>query len=69
MMKTERIYAVEFMKYTNSSRDTVSNGKARDVSYIHTGKESFLVKESDLETYRNYGDGFRSIQFVGNMEF
>ena len=65
-----KVYEVEFMTYTNYIRDTVSNGakKVEDLEYINTKCEPFLVPETDLDTYRKYGDGFRSIRFVGNME-
>lgn len=65
----EKVYEVEFMSYTNCMRDTVSNNakEIRDTKYINVGKEPFLVKESELEKYRAWGDGFRAIRFVGNI--
>ena len=65
----EKVYEVEFMNYTNCTRDTVSNGED-DTSkweYIHVGKEPFLVRESELDKYSKYGGGFRTIKFVGYM--
>lgn len=65
----EKIYEVEFMQYTNCSKDTVQNGET-DVSkikYIHVGKEPFLIKESELSEYMEYGKGFRTVKFVGNI--
>ncbi len=65
----EKVYEVEFMAYTNSCRDTVSNhaGEIGDTSYIKVGHEPFLVRESELEKYRAWGNGFRIIRFVGNI--
>lgn len=65
----EKIYRVQFMQHTNHMRDTVSskNKEIGDMKYIKIGNESFLVRESELEKYREYGDGYRSIEFVGNM--
>ena len=65
----EKIYRVEFMDYTNIHRDTVCN-QHRDIGdrkYIVVGSEPFLVRESELEFYRAWGNGFRSIEFVGNI--
>lgn len=65
----EKVYEVEFMTYTNCMKDTVSNMKKEigDMRYIDVGKEPFLVRESELEKYMAYGNGFRIIRFVGNI--
>ena len=74
-MKIEKVYAVEFMAYTNCLKDTISDydgtsefefGKC---NYIDVGRNNFLVRESELEFYRKFGQGFKSITFVGNMRF
>ena len=71
-MSTEKIYSVEFMNYTNYMRDTVSDySEHNDLSktkYISVGKEPFLVKESNLDKFKHFGGGYRSITFVGMME-
>lgn len=65
----EKIYEVEFMKYTNCIRDTVSDGEeAGKTKYIHVGDEPFLIKESEFDKYMKFGKDFRIIRFVGNME-
>lgn len=66
----EKIYEVEFISYTNSMKDTVSNmtDEIKDTKYINVGKEPFLIKESDFEKYMKFGNGFRIVKFVGNME-
>ena len=65
----EKVYQVEFMEYTNFARDTVSNNAREigDMKYINVGHGSFLVRESELEKYKAWGNGFRSITFVGNI--
>ena len=65
----EKVYEVEFMEYTNSMRDTIWNKykEIGDMEYITVGKESFLVRESELEKYMAWGGGFRIIRFVGNI--
>lgn len=65
----EKIYEVEFLRYTNWMKDTVSDeekeiGKAK---YIHVGREPFLIKESDFPKYQKFGGGFRIVRFVGNI--
>ena len=70
MNKMEKVYKVEFMEYTNYSKDAVSD-ETKEIGHgqiLHVGKEPFLVKECDLEKYKNYGGGYRSIIFVGYLE-
>lgn len=62
----EKIYKITFMEYNNVLRDTVANKDNTD--YINVGSEPFLVRESELDTYMDYGGGFRSMVFVGNIE-
>jgi hypothetical protein len=66
----EKVYEVEFMNYTNCLNDTVSNGETGigKTKYIKVGREPFLIKESDFDKYQKYGDGFRIVKFVGNIE-
>ena len=65
----EKIYEIEFMEYTNCTRDTVSNGaEIGKTKYIDVGKEPFLIKESEFDKYMKFGKGFRIVKFVGNME-
>lgn len=65
----EKIYEVEFMEYTNSMRDTISDGaKLEKTKYIYVGAEPFLIKESEFDKYMKFGNGFRIVRFVGNME-
>lgn len=64
----EKVYEVEFMEYTNTMNSTVSSGDGIDAKYLKVGKEPFLVKESELGKYVEYGKGFRIVRFVGNME-
>lgn len=66
----EKVYQVEFMENTNCSNDTVCNNtdSIKDSRYIRVSKEPFLVTESKLEKYRKYGNGFRIVKFVGNIE-
>ena len=72
MAKIEKVYAAEFMTYTNCLRNTVSNYKEGDpiesVKYLNVGVGTFLVKESDIDKYRKFGDGYKSLMFVGNIE-
>lgn len=63
-----KLYEVEFMQYTNYLRDTVSDGLGFDSKYINVGKEPFIIKETDLAKYAKFGNGFRILRFVGNME-
>ena len=71
-VKLEKVYKVTFMQYTNAMKDTVSDwdGKGHslaDCEYLDVGKESFLLRESQLEYYRKFGKGYRNIEFVGQI--
>lgn len=70
MINVEKVYEVEFMQYTNCMNDIVSNGEKEigKVTYIHVGREPFLIKESDFPKYQKFGGGFRIVRFVGNIE-
>ena len=73
MNKLEKVYAVEFMQYTNCLNDTVCDWDGsystslKNHHYLDVGKEVVLIKESDLEKYRKYGQGYRNCEFVGNI--
>ena len=58
------------MNYTNCMNNTVcdNNEELGKGQYLHVGKEPFLIKESEFDKYMKYGNGFRVIRFVGNME-
>ena len=66
----EKIYKVDFMKYTNVFKDTVSNQakEIKDEKYLRIGNEPFLVRESELDKNRAWGGRFCYIDFVGNIE-
>lgn len=69
----EKIYLVEFISYTNALHDTVSDwdgkrfSKIGETKYLHLGRHCTLVKESDLEKYRKYGQGYKKITFLGTL--
>ena len=66
----EKIYEVEFMSYTNCTKDIVCDGETElgKGKYLHVGREPFLIKESEFNKYMKYGNGFRVVRFVGNIE-
>lgn len=70
----EKVYAVEFMAYTNCLNDTVSDWDGvssftGNEKYLTVkGPKVFLVKESDLDKYRKYGQGYKNLTCIGWME-
>jgi len=70
----EKVYRVEFMRYTNYSKEVVDDAKdpaialIGETNYLHIGEGPFLVLEKDLEYYRQFGGGFRVIEYVGVMD-
>ena len=65
----EKIYAVEFMKYSNFTHEKVRKHvpTLESDEYIDVGGKQFLIRESDIEYYRQFGEGFRSLTFVGYL--
>jgi len=63
--KLEKVYLVEFIEYTNYARDDVSHNTKP--LHINVGKEGFLVRESDLNLYQDFGKGYRSVTLVGQL--
>ena len=65
----EKVYKVQFMQYTNCFMDTVSDGN-EDIGkrkYLQVGNDPVIIKESDLSKYMKFGNGFRSVEFIGNL--
>lgn len=63
----EKVYAVEFMTYTNCMRDAVHCEENSTYLSIDKPNSPLLVLESKLDKYRKYGGGFKSITYVGSM--
>ncbi len=65
----EKVYKVEFMQYTNCLKDTVSDGNKDfdERKYLKIGINPIIIRESDLSKYMKYGNGFRSVEFIGNL--
>jgi len=59
----EKLYKVTFITYTNYSNDTVYN---RELD-IYTAAKEVVIKESEIEYWRNFGDGIESLMFVGYL--
>lgn len=73
-MNKEKVYHVEFMEYTNAVKDTVAkytdvpNSTIPHAEYLNVGVEPFLVKESDIQKYKDFGKGYKVLMFVGYIE-
>ncbi len=60
-----KIYAVEFLHYTNCMNNCVTDGER----YINIERtQPFLIREDDIEKYKHFGGGIRLLTFMGNME-
>lgn len=70
-MSKEKIYSVEFRAYTDCTRTTVAKyelNKFKDTEYLDVSNGPFLIKESDIEKYKAFGNGYKSLTFVGTLE-
>ena len=65
----ENVYAVEFLQYFDQSNRIVDQNSEvlKGTGSINLGKETTLIKESDLQKYAKYGRGYRSIALVGTL--
>lgn len=61
-----KIYAVKFINYTSPIGDKVKNNKG-DYLDIPTNGE-LLVKESDLDSIKEYGGGLASLTYIGELK-
>ena len=72
-MNKEKVYHVEFMEYTNITRRTVAKYTPNPKTgvphseYLDVGSD-FLIKESDIEKYKEFGKGYKSLIFAGYIE-
>lgn len=71
-MSLVKVYSVTFMQYTNCSRDTISNNK-KDTKYITVNEHGFehapfLIKENEIDKYKDFGGGIKELIFAGYME-
>ena len=69
--KKDRIYLVTFNKYTDFSNRTVAryytvNGVEKS-EYISIPESGLLIRERDFDAYRKFGNGFKTLQIVGEM--
>ncbi|MBR4397351.1 MAG: hypothetical protein IKS93_05805 [Methanobrevibacter sp.] len=66
-----KLYRVTFNQYTNCMRDTVAKHtkvEGKDgTEYLTIPKGDLIVREDELNEYKEYGDGFESIRIVGEM--
>ena len=68
LTKFEKVYEVEFMSYTNALGDTVWDKESDEYIEIPDNERTLIVRESELEKYKRFGDGYRSTKFVGYMK-
>lgn len=74
-MSLVKVYSVTFMKYTNAGKNTISKNDTniKDAEYISVNAEGFehepfLIKESEIGYYRNFGGGIKELVFAGYMQ-
>ena len=74
MTETVKLYRVTFNEYTNCmhncvARYTDEEGKEVPLleQYLHIPKTGLIIREDELNQYKEYGNGFSSIQIVGEM--
>ena len=70
-MKEEKVYFVKFNLYTNGTYLTVAYHNDIDGTseYLDIPYGGLLIRESELEKYRKFGNGYKTIKLVGSMYF
>lgn len=72
-MKCENLYKVTFNEYTNGLRDTVAKYDGSKYSlkastdYVHIPFNGLIIRESELEYYAQFGEGFASCECIGSL--
>ena len=67
--KMIKLYRIEFMQYDNYCYDAVSTSEKKDYDTISLSEPKYLIiKESDIEYYKRFGGGIKSMDFIGYME-
>ena len=62
-----RVYSITFNEYTNCLHNTVAHNE-RDMDYIDIPRNTpFLILESEIDFYRQYGGGINSMIQVGEI--
>ena len=66
----KKVYAVEFNQYTNCMCNTVSDdGDLASTRYVDMPEYgSFLIFEDQIEFYKQFGQGFKQLTYVGEIE-
>lgn len=64
-MKRHKVYAVEFIQYNNCMRNTV--WCEEDDEYLDVGKGAFLILEEDIDKYKKFGHGIKTLTYVGDI--
>lgn len=64
-MKRCRVYAITFNQYTNCMRDTVWCEETD--KYLDVGRDTFLIFEDDIEKYKKFGNGIKTLTYMGDM--
>ena len=59
-----KLYKVEFMEYTNPKKNCV---KDENKNFLNVCEQGCYIQDKDLELYKNYGGGFRKIEYVGEL--
>jgi hypothetical protein len=67
--KKTKIYAATFIQYTNCMHDTVATNSEsiKDEKYLDVTDGPILIREEDIEFYKQFGNGFDTLKFVGYL--
>ena len=67
--KKTKIYSATFIQYTNCMHDTVSTGSGNiaEEKYLDVSEGPVLIREEDIDFYKQFGNGFASLNFVGYL--
>ena len=61
--KYVKLYKVTFNSYTNALYNTVRHSN----DFLHIPETGLVIREDELDIYKEYGNGFASLTIVGEM--
>jgi len=63
MEDREKLYKIKFIQYTNTFKDTV---RSEELDKYEDAKD-LIIRESDIDYYRQFGEGISELEFVGYL--
>ena len=64
--KLVKLYSVEFIEYTDVTHTAVINDEWKYLN-VDGPDRKLVIREDEFDFYKQFGEGFRSLNYVGSM--